>query len=122
KVRRRRLRATARSPLQRIRGGWDVFADAMLDHGYDPPPAAIRSEVAEVVGTRPARVLAAVADRAVFSPAEPDPAEADQVWDAVRDLRESLDLGLGRRDRLKALIYLRSLGAYIVRNLWMLGG
>lgn len=122
KARRRRLRASAPSPLQRIRGGWDEFADAVLDHGYEPPPSATRSEVAEVVGTLPARVLAAVADRAVFSPVDPDPAEADRVWDAVRDLRESLDLGLRRRERLRALISLRSLGAYSVRNLWTLGG
>ena len=118
KVRRRRLRRTAPTPLARIRGGWDEFADTAIDHGLEPPPSATRSEFADVVGTMPARVLAAVADRAVFAPSEPDAAEADRVWDAVADLRHSLDAGLTRRERFRAVISVRSLGAYSVRNLW----
>lgn len=118
KARRRRLRRTAPSVVQRIRGGWDEFADAVLDHGHQPPPAATRSELAAVAGGLPSRVLAAVADRAVFAPEQADPADADRVWDAVRDLRASLDLGLTRRQRLRALISLRSLGAYSVRSLF----
>jgi hypothetical protein len=117
KVRRRGIRRRADSALQRIRGGWDEFADAVVDHGFQPPPAATRSEVAGVVGTLPSRVLAAVADRAVFAPDEADPADADRVWDAVGDLRASLDHGLNRRQRLLALVSLRSLGGYSVRGL-----
>ncbi|MEP6844309.1 MAG: transglutaminase-like domain-containing protein, partial [Pseudolysinimonas sp.] len=118
KLRRRRIRQRAASALQRIRGGWDEFADVVLDHGLQTPPAATRSEVAGVVGTLPSRVLAAVADRAVFAPGDADPADADRVWDAVGELRTSLDLGLNRRQRLKALISLRSLGGYSVRGLF----
>jgi hypothetical protein len=118
KVRRRGIRRRAGSALQRIRGGWDEFADAVVDHGFQPPPAATRSEVAGVVGTLPSRVLAAVADRAVFAPDEADPADADRVWDAVGELRTSLDLGLNRRQRLMALVSLRSLGGYSVRGLF----
>jgi hypothetical protein len=117
KLRRRRLRRTAPDPLQRIRGGWDEFADTVVDHGYVPPAAATRSELAAVVGTLPSRVLAAVADRAVFAPDEPDPADADHVWDAVSELRAVLDGNVNRRGRIKALISLRSLGGYSVRNL-----
>ena len=117
KLRRRRIRRRADSALQRIRGGWDEFADAVVDHGFQPPPAATRSEVAGVVGTLPSRVLAAVADRAVFAPDNADPADADRVWDAVGELRTSLDQGLNRRQRLLALISLRSLGGYSVRGL-----
>ncbi len=117
KLRRRRIRRRADSALQRIRGGWDEFADAVMDHGLQPPPAATRSEVAGVVGTLPSRVLAAVADRAVFAPGEADPADADRVWDAVGELRASLDHGLNRRQRLLALVSLRSLGGYSVRGL-----
>jgi len=117
KLRRRGIRRRAGSALQRIRGGWDEFADAVVDHGYQPPPAATRSEVAGVVGTLPSRVLAAVADRAVFAPGEADPADADRVWDAVGELRASLDNGLNRRQRLLALVSLRSLGGYSVRGL-----
>jgi hypothetical protein len=117
KVRRRRLRRTAPDTLQRIRGGWDEFADAVVDHGYSPPAAATRSELASVVGTLPSRVLAAVADRAVFSPGSPQPDDADHVWDAVGELRAVLDGNVNRRQRVKALISLRSLGGYSVRNL-----
>ena len=118
KVRRRRLRRTAPDVVQRISGGWDEFADAVIDHGYAAPPAATRSELAAVAGGLPSRVLAAVADRAVFAPERADPADADRVWDAVGDLRASLDLGLTRRQRLRALVSLRSLGAYSVRSLF----
>ncbi|MCU1417174.1 MAG: transglutaminase protein [Schumannella sp.] len=117
KLRRRRLRRTAPDTLQRIRGGWDEFADTVVDHGYSPPSAATRSELASVVGTLPSRVLAAVADRAVFAPDEPEPADADHVWDAVGELRAVLDGNVNRRGRIKALISLRSLGGYSVRNL-----
>ncbi|GMA93655.1 hypothetical protein GCM10025881_04790 [Pseudolysinimonas kribbensis] len=122
KVRRRRARRTARTPLERIRGGWDEFADAVVDHGYDPPPASTRSEVAGVVGVLPAGVLAAVADRAVFAPDESDEREADRVWDAVAELRASLDDGLTRRRRLWALVSVRSFARYHVRDLLRPGG
>ncbi len=117
KRRRRRIRRTAPDVVERIRGGWEEFTDAVVDHGFSPPVASTRSEVAAVVGTLPSRVLAAVTDRAVFAPGEPDPADADHVWDAVAELRSSLDVGLTRRQRLKALISLRSLGGYSVRHL-----
>lgn len=118
KVRRRRLRRSAPDVVQRIRGGWDEFADAVVDHGYAAPPSATRSELAAVAGGLPSRVLAAVADRAVFAPERADPADADRVWGAVADLRASLDLGLTRRQRIRALVSLRSFGAYSVRNLF----
>jgi transglutaminase-like putative cysteine protease len=118
KARRRRLRRTAPDVVQRISGGWDEFADSVIDHGYASPPAATRSELAAIAGGLPSRVLAAVADRAVFAPERADPADADRVWDAVGDLRASLDLGLSRRQRLRALVSLRSLGAYSVRSLF----
>ncbi|HWH27053.1 MAG TPA: transglutaminaseTgpA domain-containing protein [Pseudolysinimonas sp.] len=117
KVRRRRLRRNAPTAVQRIRGGWDEFADAVVDHGYAPPKSATRSEVAAVVGSLPSRVLAAVADRAVFAPGEPRASDADHVWDAVIELRAALAAGLTRRQRLRALVSLRSLGGYSVRNL-----
>ncbi len=117
KARRRRHRRRAATPLERIRGGWDEFADTALDHGFEPPPSATRSEIAGTVGLLPARVLAAVADRAVFAPGETDPREADRVWDAVGELRASLDDGLTRRRRLLALVSLRSFRRYHVPNL-----
>lgn len=118
KLRRRRLRRRAPTPVQRISGGWDEFHDAMVDRGYSPPPAATRSEIALASPLEQSRTLAAVADRAVFAPGEPDAAEADRVWRVVGELRGHLDRGRTRRQRLKALISVRSLGGYSVRNLF----
>lgn len=117
KARRRHLRRTAPSTLEQIRGGWDEFADMVVDHGLAVPTAATRSELAGAVGTLPSRVLAAVVDRAVFAPGEPARADAERVWVAVGELRGSLDSGKRRRERLRARISVRSLGGGAVRQL-----
>jgi hypothetical protein len=118
KWRRRRLRRSAPTPLQRIGGGWKEFEDAVLDHGFAPGPAPTRLEVAQSVGGTQPFVLAAVADRAVFAPGEPDAEQATQLWTAVDDLRYSLDYNLTRWQRLKVLVSLRSLGGYSVGGLF----
>lgn len=117
KLRRRHLRRTAETTIGRIRGGWDEFADLVVDHGLAPPPAATRAEFAAAVGTLPSRVLAAVVDRAVFAPDSPSEADAERVWVAVGELRHSLDAGRTRRERLRSLISVRSLGGGAVRQL-----
>ncbi len=118
KWRRRRLRRLAPSPIQRIAGGWDEFEDAVLDHGFTPGPTPTRLEVAQVVGGTQPFVLAAVADRAIFAPGEPDLEQAIQLWKSVDDLRYSLDYNLTRWERIKALVSLRSLGGYSVSSLF----
>ena len=118
KFRRRRLRRRASTVIDQISGGWQEFEDAVVDHGLTPPPAATRSEVSRTVGTSQSRLLAAVADRAIFSPGKPPPGEVDAVWRAVEELRASLDHGLTRWQRIKAKISLRSLGGYSVRKLF----
>ena len=117
KLRRRRIRRRAPGLIDRISGGWQEFEDAVLDHGLTPAPSSTRSEVAEVAGGTQALVLAAVADRAVFSPADPDEADAESVWRAVDELQDALDVGLTRWQRLRARVSLRSLGGYSVRTL-----
>jgi len=117
KLRRRHLRRTAPAAIERIRGGWDEFADLVVDRGIAPPPAATRAELAAAVGTLPSRVLAAVVDRAVFAPDPPSEADADRVWTAVGELRHSLDASRTRRERIRALVSLRSLGGGAVRQL-----
>jgi len=89
----------------------------VVDHGLAPPVASTRSEVAAITGVMQAQVLAAVADRAVFSPDQPPAADADTVWRAVDDLRDWLDDDLTRWQRWKALVSLRSLGGYSVSKL-----
>ncbi|MEQ1736318.1 MAG: transglutaminase-like domain-containing protein [Rhodoglobus sp.] len=118
KLRRRRLRRAAPSAIQQISGGWQEFDDAVVDHGLSPAASATRSEVASIAGGVQSEVLAAVADRAIFSPDDPHASDAESVWRAVDELHKSLDMGLTRWQRLKARISLRSLGGYSVRNLF----
>ncbi|NUU06588.1 transglutaminase domain-containing protein [Leifsonia sp. C5G2] len=110
KWRRRTLRRSASTARERIVGGWREFADAAVDHGYDPPPAATRVEFAGTIGGSRAHALASVADRATFSGLAPTPAEADSVWKAVDDLRSQLAKRDTRWKRLLAAVSLRSLG------------
>jgi transglutaminase-like putative cysteine protease len=109
KIRRRNLRRKRRHPADRIRGGWEEFADSALDYGLEPPPSATRREVARAVGGKRAFALASVADRATFSLERPSHEDADRVWAAVDDLRASLATGRTRRQRFNAASSLRSL-------------
>lgn len=118
KLRRRRLRRKAPTAIERISGGWQEFEDAVVDHGLSPAASATRSEVASIVGGTQSQVLAAVADRAIFSPDDPPESDVDSVWRAVDELHHSLNNGLTRWQRLKARISLRSLGGYSVRKLF----
>jgi hypothetical protein len=110
KLRRRRLRRRAATPLARISGGWQEYRDAIVDHGVDVPAAATRREVALAVGGSQPTILAAISDRAVFSPREPSLEEADKVWKAVTELSANLGAGSTRWQKLKALVSMRSLG------------
>ncbi|RNE63707.1 transglutaminase domain-containing protein [Cryobacterium tepidiphilum] len=112
KKRRRRLRFRAATPLARIQGGWREVADTVADYGVEVPRGATRTEFAETVGGMRPLVLASVVDRASFAPAEPGPHDADEVWRAVRELRRALAGERTRRQRLRALISLRSFGRY----------
>lgn len=117
KLRRRELRRTAGSARDRIRGGWEEFEDAAVDRGIEAPPSPTRTQFAEVVGGKRPRLLAVVADRAVFSPDEPADGDADRVWLAVEELRKTLDSRRTRWERLRAAISVRSLRGYSFRNL-----
>jgi hypothetical protein len=117
KWRRRRKRRSATDPLDSISGGWREFSDAVLDHGFQPPPSATRSELAQTVGGMRPLVLATVADRAVFAPTPPSLDDADRVWRVVDELRESLAAGKTRWQRMRAAVSLASLGGYRRRKM-----
>lgn len=117
KLRRRALRRRAASPLARIAGGWREFEDAVIDHGFTPPAAATRSELAATVGGETSVLVATVADRATFAPARPSADEAAKMWRSIDELTASLDDGLTRWERLRARVSLRSLGGDSVRGL-----
>jgi hypothetical protein len=112
KARRRRLRLRSPSALQRISGGWREFADTAADFGCEVAPAATRTELARSVGAPRSLVLASVVDRAVFSPDAPSDRDAEDVWHSVAELRALLAGARSRRQRLRALISLRSFGRY----------
>ncbi|WP_150308458.1 DUF3488 and transglutaminase-like domain-containing protein [Planctomonas psychrotolerans] len=109
KLRRRRRRRRDGTPLDRIQGGWQEFADTAIDHGYEIPRSSTRIEVAETVGGTAPLALARAADRAAFGPAVPDERSAEQVWRVVGELRAALSRGRSRRERIGALMSMRSL-------------
>lgn len=117
KLRRRQLRRTAPSALQRMSGGWREVEDAMLDHGYAPAPNATRSEVAQLMGGETPRAVATVVDRAVFAPSDPAAEQAEQLWRDVDEVLASLDEGATRWQRWRARVSVRSLDSYRVRSL-----
>ncbi|HYI31891.1 MAG TPA: transglutaminase-like domain-containing protein [Glaciibacter sp.] len=122
KLQRRRRRRSAPTPEDRIRGGWQEFADTAVDFGIDPPRSATRTELAETVGGTQSLVLAAVVDKATFGPGESTTSDAAEVWEAVGALRMSLARATTRRQRLRALISLRSFGRYAGRTTRVIPG
>lgn len=114
KLRRRRLRRRAATPVERIEGGWQEFADTAADYGYPIRPNATRAEQAATVGGLAALVLASVVDRAVFAPGEPAEGDDRRVWETVDELQERLAAPRTRGERLMAAISLTSLGGYAV--------
>ncbi len=109
KIRRRRARRRANTPVARIHGGWAEFQDAVADHGLTAPPSPTRREFAAVVPGATSEMLAAAADRASFAPNAPDSTDADWVWGTVDELLTMLDAGLTRRQRFGATVSLQSL-------------
>ncbi|MFC5929052.1 hypothetical protein D6T64_03340 [Cryobacterium melibiosiphilum] len=118
KSRRRYLRRSRGTPAARIAGGWREFADTVTDFNGLSAAGMTRAELAEsvggvpTVGGTPPVVFAGLVDRAVFAPGPSSSADADRVWASVGALRRSLAVEHTRRDRLRALLSLRSFGRY----------
>jgi hypothetical protein len=107
---RRRRRRRAGDAVERVTGGWSEFEDAVVDHGFDPPPSPTRVEFASSVGGSRAVLLATAVDRAVFAPEAADAEDADQVWRVVDELVYGLDRRTTRWRRVRARVSLRSFG------------
>ena len=116
KWRRRRRRRLAARPIDRIVGGWQEFSDSVTDHRVWVPPLATRAELARSVGGVRALWLAGEVDRAVFAPEGAADIDPDGIWVAVRELGNTLRLGRTRRERLLAVISVRSFGRYAKRT------
>ena len=114
KLRRRRLRRRASTPVERIEGGWEEFADIASDYGYPISRTATRAEQAATVGGLGPLVLASVVDRAVFAPNGPGDDDDHRVWHTVDELAQRLSESRSPRDRLRAAVSLSSLGGYAV--------
>jgi hypothetical protein len=118
KFRRRSLRRSRGTAAERIGGGWREYADTVTDFNGSAVAGTTRAELAASVGGIPAQggtppvVFAALVDRAVFAPDAPLTADADRVWASVGALRHALAVEHTRRDRLRALLSLRSFGRY----------
>ena len=108
KALRRAGRRRADAPAQRIAGGWNEFVDAAVDHGLPSPGTRTRAELAGIYATPRAGALAAVADRAVFSRAAVDQAEAERFWEVLREERKALAAERSWWARLRAAVSLRS--------------
>lgn len=111
KARRRRLRRTAPTPVERVEGAWSEFADAAADFGYPVRPTATRAEQAAAVGGLLPLALAAAVDRAVYAPDRAEGADGE-IWDAVARLRAGFADERTTLARLRATVSLRSLGGY----------
>ncbi|QQD74975.1 transglutaminase domain-containing protein [Curtobacterium sp. YC1] len=106
---RRRRRRNAPTPRGRIVGAWDEYRDALLDRGHEVSGAATRREAVAGAPGAGGTGLAALADRAVFGPNDPDATTADRMWSATEDAIGTLHTGRNRRERFRSAVSLRSL-------------
>ena len=119
---RTRARRTIRDPNQRAIEGFDEFVDSHLDHGFTLERSQTRQEIvskfsAGQISERDL-AIAAIADRAVFDQEAVSGADADQMWELVDARERELTSNLNRRQRVRALISLRSFARGIAAHNW----
>lgn len=108
KALRRRRRRTSTSATARVVGGWDEYVDAAVDCGLPPPRVETRTELARYYGTPHGAVLAAAADRAVFSGTAAAPGDAEEFWRTVDDERRRFSGSRSGWRRIAAAVSLKS--------------
>ena len=106
---RRRRRRRLGTPAMRVSGGWQEAVDYGRDLGVPVPIGQTRREDSAMLADFGVTDLAATADRAVFGPGEPDDDEADGYWQSVDDWRRTTARDLGRWQRWRVALSLRSL-------------
>lgn len=112
KTLRRRARRDATDPVERVVGGWDEYVDAAVDQGAQLPRTQTRQELAALydqAGAGAPALLATWADRTVFAREQASPADGDTFWELLETERTRMLAGLGRWQRLRARLSLRSL-------------
>ena len=111
KALRRHRRRTADSASARFVGAWRELVDHARDLGQAVPlgSTVTRREQALGVVSGQAGALARRADSFVFGPSAPEPAAATTYWEQVDAERRSMSQEVGRWQRVRAAISLRSL-------------
>lgn len=112
KRRRARDRRAETNPELRALGAWQELVDGAADAGVEIPSGVSRFDVAEAIGTAPARWAAATATRAVFSAQGITEQDADWMWAAVDADREEREAKLSTWQKLRAKY---ALGSYDVK-------
>jgi len=110
KVWRRHRRRSADSASARFVGAWRELVDHARDLGQVVPlgPTVTRREQSRGIVSEQAPTLARRADSSVFGPSVPERGAATTYWEAVDAERRAMSHGVGRRQRLRAAISLRS--------------
>ena len=109
---RRHRRRRAPSASARFVGAWRELVDHARDLGQVVPlgPTVTRREQSAGIVSGQAGVLARRADSFVFGPSVPEEAAAATYWESIDAERRAMSQGVGRRQRLRAAVSLRSLG------------
>lgn len=108
----RRLRRRRGTPKAQIVGGWDEYADQLVDSGASIPPASTRSSVAEGISPQ-AEYLAGIADWAAFSGNQPTAQQAAEYWALVQAERRAHLKDATRVQRWRTRLSPRSFTGYI---------
>lgn len=108
---RRRRRRTAESASARFVGAWHELVDHARDLGQVVPlgPTVTRREQSVGIVSDRAGTLARHADSSVFGPRVPEEAAAATYWESIDAERRAMSREVGRWQRLRAAISLRSL-------------
>ncbi len=111
KALRRRRRRRAVSVSARFVGGWRELVDHARDLGQPVPlgPTVTRREQSVGIVSGQARMLARRADTFVFGPSAPETGAATTYWEEVDAERRAMSQDVGRWQRLRAAVSLRSL-------------
>lgn len=96
-------------------GAWQQMVDSAIDAGVDIPSGASRSEIAQLLGTKPAIWAADTVTKAVFSAQALPEQEAEWMWAAVDADRTERLAQRGWWQRLCSRYSLRSYGVKIIK-------
>lgn len=108
KIARRRRRRLAPDARTRVLGARDELADVLVDGRVAVTPATTHRELLELAGVARSS-LVALADRADYSLESLDASDAENAWSEVSVIERGLSRPLGRWQRLRRALSLRSL-------------